>query len=180
MISEPNRKFRLAPTHNPSSPRKRESRGRDPSAGPGPPLSRRFRGGDDKWLVMAGSFSVRHLKMSAPQCRLLRLSGSVDAAPVENKGLHGAGVGRVLCCRASLCENLLQPDGQRRGVVLLRAYQLHEVGRAYDLNTAVLAKPQQGRVAGDDELRLRLHGVFQHPVIVRVGCNGVNSPGRTH
>jgi hypothetical protein len=37
--SEPDRKFRSAPTHNPSFPRKRESRGRDPSAGPGPPLS---------------------------------------------------------------------------------------------------------------------------------------------
>jgi hypothetical protein len=42
----------------PSFPRKRESRGAEISA---PALDPRFRGGDEKGLVISGSFSVRHL-----------------------------------------------------------------------------------------------------------------------
>jgi hypothetical protein len=102
---------------------------------------------------------LRHWKIMA--CTALVLAVCFGAGPVY----------------AGNCSN---QTGNEGCVVLLRAYELHQVDRAYDLNTAVLAKPQQGRVAGDDELRLRLHGAFQHPVIVRVGWNGVNSPGRTH
>ena len=60
----------------------------------------------------------------------------------KKKGPHGAGVGRALL----LGQSVREPEATRRAmkgcVVLLRAYQVHEVGRAYDLNTAVLAKPQ--------------------------------------